>query len=432
MSQMQFEIKPDWMYRKQLDAVFHNNLYGIVEASTKAGKTVSHLHWLIGRALQSPHGDGDFVWWIAPTYDQAQIAFERAPIIYPQTGFITDLNKTELSFRLPNGCRFVCKSADKPHNLYGRDVWALVMDEASRMDNGVDVWKAVQSVTTHTRRLGGGHTRIIGNVVGKQNWAYQKARQAEQGQEDWHYAELTAADAVDAGVLLQDDLDQALRELGEDEFMQLYFNKPVDNEYNPFGNDAIEACSMPEDWLGDQSTAAVVGLDLARKRDYTVAIKLNWQGEVCGFLRTNRDWETQKFEIEKFCDGIPTLVDATGLGDVLMSELEKLGVMVEPYVFTNVSKGELMRRLSVTLREHSIKFPKGQITKELTEFEFKSLPSGSVKYEAPSWGYDDSVMALGLAVHHLLVGGMQPYGPVMQWEVDQVKRSAHNGLRLVS
>ena len=431
-----FQIIPDWMYQKQREAVFHEKLYGVVEASTKAGKTVSHLHWLIGRALQSPRGKGDRVWWIAPTYKQAKIAWERATQIYPYEGFISNHKETDLSFSLPNGCTFECRSADKAHNLYGEDVWAIVMDEASRMGNGDEIWMAVQSVTTFTRKNGGGHVRIIGNVSGKDNWAYRKAREAEQGSPDWHYAELTAKDAVEAGVLSQDDIDQARREsTSEAEFMQLYFNVPLDNEYNPFGADAIEKCLIPDAeidartqrWTAEEGTPIVFGLDLARKRDYTVAIGLDRNGNVVSFLRTKNDWETQKHEISEVCGGVPTLLDATGIGDVMLPELEKYGVDVEPFVFTSSSKGELVRGLVVAIRDTAIHFPDGQITKELRDFEFKSLPSGAVRYEAPRGGYDDCVMALALAWRKMTFGIIDTYGPVTPQEMTQFSH-----LRLVS
>src|SRR4051794_12329205 len=58
------------------------------------------------------------------------------------------------------------KSAEKPDNLYGDDVWAAVADEATRMRE--EVFFALRSTLTATR----GQIRIIGNVKGRKNWFY--------------------------------------------------------------------------------------------------------------------------------------------------------------------------------------------------------------------------------------------------------------------
>ncbi|WP_177236910.1 hypothetical protein [Bradyrhizobium sp. Rc3b] len=65
------------------------------------------------------------------------------------------------------------KSAEKPDNLYREDVWACVMDEASRMRE--EAFHAVRSTLTATR----GPIHIIGNVKGRKNWFYIGCRKAE-------------------------------------------------------------------------------------------------------------------------------------------------------------------------------------------------------------------------------------------------------------
>ncbi len=42
-------------------------------------------------------------------------------------------NETKLLLTLPTGSRIEFKSGEKPDNLYGDDVYAAVIDEASRM-----------------------------------------------------------------------------------------------------------------------------------------------------------------------------------------------------------------------------------------------------------------------------------------------------------
>ncbi|NMC75893.1 MAG: hypothetical protein GYA60_01140, partial [Candidatus Methanofastidiosa archaeon] len=49
--------------------------FTITEASTKSGKTFSHIFWLFELAHRIMPGQE--VWWIAPIYSQAEIAFKR-------------------------------------------------------------------------------------------------------------------------------------------------------------------------------------------------------------------------------------------------------------------------------------------------------------------------------------------------------------------
>jgi hypothetical protein len=49
--------------------------YTITAASTKTGKTASHIIWLFEQSLLLKENQA--VWWVAPVYQQAEIAFRR-------------------------------------------------------------------------------------------------------------------------------------------------------------------------------------------------------------------------------------------------------------------------------------------------------------------------------------------------------------------
>ena len=216
------------LYPKQEAAIFHPARYGVVEASTKSGKTVGCLVWLLEQALEG--GEGSHYWWIAPTAAQAKIACER--LLRLTTERLYTVHREELSLTLPHGAKLWFKTGENPDALYGEDVVAAVIDEASRVKE--DAWFAVRSTLTATR----GPIRIIGNVRGRRNWAYQLAREAEAGAPDMHYARLTAADAVAAGILDAEEIADARRRLPEATFRELYWAEPAESLsliYAPFG-----------------------------------------------------------------------------------------------------------------------------------------------------------------------------------------------------
>ncbi len=199
--------------------------YTITEATTKAGKTVSHIVWCLEEAMKGKAGQN--VWWTAPVYSQTEIAYNRLK------RFITDpsvfkANESKLTITLANGVVIWFKSAEKPDNLYGEDVIAVVMDEFTRMRE--DSWYAIRSTLTATK----GKAKFIGNVNGINNWGYRLAREAEKGKQDWKYFKITADDAVKAGILDQDEIDDAKRTLPEGVFNELYYGIPNENASNKF------------------------------------------------------------------------------------------------------------------------------------------------------------------------------------------------------
>lgn len=386
-------VRP-WLYEKQRLAIFDcpdvngsPARYGVVEASTKAGKTVGCMAWIMEQAFMGGRPGRNY-WWVAPVYPQAKIAFRRIKRGLPRTLFVA--NESELTLSLPNGAVVWFKSGEKPDNLYGEDVFAAVIDEASRVRE--DSWIAIRSVLTATR----GPVRIIGNVKGRSNWHYKMARKAEAGEPGMSYAKLTAYDAAEAGVLATEEIEDAKRLLPENVFRELYLAEPSDDEGNPFGYRFIQSCLAP---LSERASVAN-GIDLAKSSDWSVAIGLDRDGFCCGFERWQAPWEVTVDRILSLAGKVPTLVDSTGVGDPIVERLKKKRRNVfDGFVFSASSKQKLMEGLAVAIQSGEVHFPDGPIRAELELFEYVYTRTG-VKYSAPAGYHDDCVMALALAVAH--------------------------------
>ncbi len=372
------------LYPKQEQAIFSATRYGIIEGSTKCGKTVACLSWLIEEAIKGRSGQA--YWWLAPVYPQARMAFRRLKRGLPQ--YVYSSNESELTITLPNQAVISFRSAEKSDNLYGEDVYAAVIDEATRVRE--ESWHAVRSTLTATR----GPIRIIGNVKGRRNWAYRLSRIAESGEPDWHYAKLTAFDAVDAGVLDMKEVEDARRQLPEAVFKELYLAEPSDDGGNPFGQTAIEEC------VAELSTKppVVFGVDLAKSVDWTVAIGLDEDGSVCAFERFQSPWEETCFRLERLIGYTSAVVDSTGVGDPVVERLQRLVPNVQGFNFSSSSKQKLMEGLAIAIQTKQIEYPEGEIPNELLVFGYEYTRTG-VRYTAPDGLHDDCVMALGLAVH---------------------------------
>ncbi len=378
-------------YAKQHEAICDPKRIVVIEASTKSGKTAGCLVWLLMQAWNNG-GPGQAYWWVAPIYQQAKaIGFERMKAMLKQADPLHRIwreHNSELWIELHNGAKIWFKGADNPDSLYGEDVYAAVIDEASRCRE--ESWIAVRSTLTATK----GPIRIIGNVKGRRNWAYQLARVAEGGDPDMGYHKLTAYDAVEAGVLDPDEVAQAKRMLPEHVFKELYLAEPSDDGGNPFGIQAIHDCLGP---LSNEPPV-VYGVDLAKSIDYTAVVGLDDEGNVALCERWNgTDWKTTIEKIAEIIDDDDALIDSTGVGDPVVEELQRICPRVQGFKFSAPSKQQLMEGLAAAISKREVRFPDGWLKTELDIFEFIHTRTG-VKYSAPVGSHDDGVCALALAI----------------------------------
>lgn len=371
-----------WLYKKQEAAIFHRTRFGLIEASTKAGKTAGCMLWLVERALLGKPRENR--WWVAPVYSQTEIAYQRFKHALRALPIKPRENPPQIL--LPNGGMLWFKSAEKPDNLYGEDVYDAVLDEASRMRE--EAFHALRSTLTATR----GNMRLIGNVKGRQNFFYRMCRKAEAGEPDMEYHKLTAYDAVEGGILEMAEIEAAKRELPEDVFRELYLAEPADDGGNPFGIKSIEAC------VGALSTKAPKwwGWDLAKSSDWTVGVAIDEDGAVCRFERFQKPWMQTMPIIFEATGQQQAMVDSTGVGDPIVEQLQAKGNNYEGYKFSSASKQQLMEGLALAIQQKKIRYPEGIIKNELMSYEYEYTRTG-VRYTAPEGMHDDCVCALALA-----------------------------------
>lgn len=359
--------------------------YTVTFASTKSGKTASHIVWLFEQALRLKKGQS--VWWVAPVYQQAEIAYSRMKrqVLSNMGGQILIANETKLRLTLPTGGMIQFKSADNPDNLYGDDVYAAVFDEFSRAKEAA--WYALRSTLTKTQAK----CKLIGNVKGRKNWAWKVAERAKGGEDGYEYHKITAWDAVAAGILSREEIEQAEKDLPAHVFAELYLCEPTEDGSNPFGN--IDHCIAPM----SRDKVACYGVDLAKYTDWTVIIGLDSSGNVAYFDRYREDWQQTKADVIKVIGRTPAFIDSTGVGDPIVEDIQRACPNVRGFKYTATSKQQIMEQLAAAVHGGEVHFPDGAISDEMRNFEF-SYSGNGVKYSAPVGLHDDCVNALALAV----------------------------------
>ena len=150
----------------------------------------------------------------------------------------------------------------------------------------------------------------------------------------------------------------------------------------------------------------VAGLDLGRKMDPSVFIVLDAnERKVVHHLAfdAGAPWVTQRESITRLAKewNVERLVvDATGMGgDIFTGELLESGLPVEPYIFSAASREALLQQLLVSFERESLHFPHiPSMLRQLRAFQFRKMPSGNYRAEAPPGENDDEVFALALGL----------------------------------
>lgn len=228
---MKIQIKRPNLTSYQKDFLYNDARFTITEASTKVGKTFSHIWWLFEEAHKPINKVNYNYWWVAPVYSQAKIAFNRMKAKLVKYGCYK-VNESNLIITTPGGVHIHFKSAEKPDNLFGEDVYGCVFDEAPRAR--VESFYALRSTLTATK----GKLKIIGNFGGSSNWVHFLKEKALTDNE-YRYFKITAWDAVKEGIIEEEEVLQAQRDLPEKIFKQLFLAEQCDSEDNVYTYESI-------------------------------------------------------------------------------------------------------------------------------------------------------------------------------------------------
>lgn len=267
-----------------------------IEAGTKAGKTIGCIIWLHEQVITNPYPKSNF-WWIAPYSSQAKIAFWRWWWFIPDPiRHLFKKNETEATIEYPGGQKVFFKSGEKPNTLFGEDVFAAVVDEASRMR--VEAWHAVVSVLTATN----GRAKIIGNVIDTGNWFHRMAITAKERGEGYH--RLISADNPH---ISKDTIEHARKTLPDPIFQALYLAIPTDEyaSYRIILTQDVQSVCVNQIMPKNPHWAAIdIGLGMP---DKTVVWCANEDKECW------REAELKEYDTDKQVDKLSKIIDRIAL-----------------------------------------------------------------------------------------------------------------------
>jgi hypothetical protein len=186
---------------------------------------------------------------------------------------------------------------------------------------------------------------------------------------------------------------------------QEYYADFLEDEATVFRN--LDKCIRGNLQTNNDKEKYSIGIDLGKAEDFTVITVIKEStGELVYINRINKiDWSLQKDHIKavaRIYRNNIIHIDSTGLGDPIVDDLTRGGLVVRGFKFSNTSKQVLIEQLIVAIEQQLLSIPDTIETKflidELKAFSYELLPSGKLRYTAPDGLHDDGVMSLGLAI----------------------------------
>ena len=371
---MQIQIALNKPHEGQKAVLDSEARFRVLMCGRRWGKSLISRNISITEALA-----GRITGYVTPTYALAKVFFDDiAKIVSAE---IATPNKSDLTFKFITGGEIRFFTGERLDNFRGLRLHNVIIDEAAYIPHLQDAWNnAIRPTLTDFQ----GKALFISTPRGKDFFYQLYLRNAN----DWQSFKYTT---YDNPYILRSEIDEAKASLPKAAFEQEYLANPAENAANPFGIDFIRQNITT---LSDKKPVCY-GIDLAKSYDYTVCIGLDNDGRVCYFDRWQSDWADTKRRISNL-EKVKKIIDATGVGDPIVEELQRDDYLIEGFKFTSTSKQQLMEGLVTSIQQGAIGYPDGIIVDELSIFEYLYTANG-VKYSAPNGMHDDAVCALALA-----------------------------------
>lgn len=224
-----------------------NVRFRVASTGRRFGKTTLAVGELVVHAARNP---GSVLWWVAPVYQQSQIAFKMLLSMLPPSTRVA--NRSDREVLLWNGSVIAFKSADRPDNLRGEGVSFLVVDEAAYIK--AETWQAALRPTLSDTD---GRALLVSTFRGE-NFLYdlyQRGQDDEYGEwESWRFP--TASNPH----IPASEIAEAKRTLPHAVFEQEYMANPLVYAGAVFDGELLQAAMDRSPTYRDDLTS-YAGLD---------------------------------------------------------------------------------------------------------------------------------------------------------------------------
>jgi len=377
---------------------FHDDphRFRVMACGRRFGKTLAACAEAIREASRKP---GAVIWWIAPTFSLAMIGWRKLEELLPLPVVAQKLIG-ERRIILVNGSTIWVKSADNPDSLRGEGLDMALIDEAAFVKE--EAWTAALRPALADKQ---GKGVFISTPLGR-NFFYRAYLQGQDNDAEWKSWRFRTADNP---VIAPSEIEAAKRDMPERIYQQEFEAEFIEDAGAVYRKVAEAATATG----AQEGQDTILGVDWAKHSDFTVITVLDNQGQMLALDRFNEiDYQFQLGRLRAIVNKYkPQLIvcERNAMGEPLLEQLQREGLPVLGFQTTSTSKVQIVESLALAFERGEIAIlPDRTLINELQAFEMTRLPSGTLRYSAPSGLHDDCVISLALAWHGLTSGRLSP------------------------
>jgi len=385
----QIELQLPAPHRAQLRVIQNAQRFNVVCCGRRWGKTFLGMDRLIPVALQ-----GKPVAWFAPNYRlMSDVWRELKAILEP---ILLRPNQQEWRLELHGGGVIEMWSLDSPDSGRGRAYAAVVIDECALVPNLEQAWQ--QTIRPMlTDYVGGAWFLSTPKGMNHFKTLFDRGQDPERG--EWASWQMPTHENP---YIQPGEIASARLDLTETAFNQEYLALFVNWEGSVFRRVGEAAISAVQAGL-QVGHEYVIGCDWGRTNDYTVFVVLDLTTHsIVALDRSNRvDYTIQCERLKALSERFQPeqiIAEQNSIGQPIIEQVAREGLRIQPFTTTNTSKAKAIEALALAFERSDIRIPNDPVlVSELVAYQAERLPSGILRYGAPSGQHDDTVMALAMA-----------------------------------
>jgi hypothetical protein len=385
---MKFKGFKPYDFQKQIidDILSKDDMFYTMVCGRQIGKTLLLINMLLYYSINNPRTT---LLWVSPYYSMAVKVLSQILDAIEFTPITKEANKSEKIITLINGSRIYFRSAEKPETIRGLSIDYAFLDESQDISDDAFNKAILPTLTAKGKKC------LVAGTPKSKNWFYTYFQRGSEK----NYNSYTAPSSISPYVS-EEFLKEQKESLPPAIFNQEFEAQWQEGDGEVFTN--IDGVCILDSWLSTRDRT-YGGLDIGTKQDYTVLTILDRDG------RTVHMWRERGLEYSQIVDKVVYLckqyktslmIEANGIGDPVYEMIRKKYRDVKPFITTNTSKENIIRRLISDIADSNIELPSPNLFQplyqELQMFQYKYLPSGKVSYEAMSGFHDDTVLSLAI------------------------------------
>jgi len=353
--------------------------------------------------VPSVHG-----WLIAPTYTLARQSWRELKAFLPRE-WVENYWESDKMIQTVNGGMIEVRSADDPNSLVGVGIDIVLITEAARIKHFDEVWANIEMRLASPGRGpdGQGGLGLINSSPQGLGFFYTMFRWGQKGStyydEDWESWQFSSWDNP---YLMRKD--KKFLEGIKRRFPARVYEQDVMGQFLPEGNCMFPTAGDCAKYIGDGTVepheSYVIGYDPGKSIDYAGVAIRNGRGETVKIRQwSGMGWDAQFDRIAMYSrlyNHAPIVMDRTGLGEVIPSQLTRRGLDIEDVYFSVKEKENMVNNLAMLIEQHRISYPKFEpLLLEFKDYQYQvSAKTKNISFgNASTNGHDDLVTAMMLA-----------------------------------